>query len=35
LREHQNELSQPCKDQLAQHRRGPGPHRRPASTPGQ
>ena len=33
LREHQNELSQACKDQLAQYHRGP--HRRPASTPGQ
>jgi hypothetical protein len=33
LREHENELSQGCKDQLAQHRRGP--HPRPASTPGQ
>jgi hypothetical protein len=35
LREHQKELSQPCKDQLAQPRRGYGPHRGPRATPGQ
>jgi len=33
LREHQNELSQACKDQLAQHPHGP--RRGPASAPGQ
>jgi hypothetical protein len=35
LRQHENELSQACKDQLAQPRRGLGFHRGPRSTPGQ